>query len=69
MMAEQLKKNEDRKRSSMIMTLANERPFSFENRTLNRKTKQEREEFVFKANPIPWHCTVDLLAKQKEKEI
>lgn len=42
MMIEQQKKNEDRKRSSMIMTLANERPFSFENRKITKKTKQER---------------------------
>jgi len=26
----------------MIMTLANERPFSFDNRKVTRKTKQER---------------------------
>ena len=64
-MTEQHKKNEDRKRSSMIMTLANEKPFSFESRKTNKKTKQERENFVFKAKPIPWYCSVDLLAKKK----
>ena len=42
MIADQEKKNEERKRSSIIMTLANERPFSFENRKVNKKTKQER---------------------------
>jgi hypothetical protein len=39
-MTEQQKKNEDRKKSSMIMTLANERPFSFENRKVQKKTKE-----------------------------
>lgn len=53
----------------MIMTLANEQPFSFLNRKTNKKTKQEREQFIFKAKPIPWYCSVDLLEKKKEAEI
>jgi hypothetical protein len=24
---------------------------------------------VFKAKPIPWYCSVDLLARKKEEEI
>lgn len=51
------------------MTLANEKPFSFENRKTNKKTKEEREDFVFKAKPIPWFCSVDLLKKKQEEEI
>lgn len=51
------------------MTLANERPFSFENRKVQKKTQREREEFTFKAKPIPWYCSVDLLKRKKEEEI
>lgn len=51
------------------MTLANEKPFSFQNRKTNKKTKEEREEFTFKAKPIPWFCSVDLLKKKEEAEI
>ena len=49
----------------MIKTLANEKPFSFYNRKNNKKTKEEREKFVFKAKPLPWHCTVNLLNQKK----
>ena len=63
---DQLKKNEERKRCSMIMTLANEKPFGFETRKVNKKTKQEREEFIFHAKPIPWYCSVELLNRKKE---
>ena len=69
MMEDQRKKNEERKKCSMIMTLANEKPFSFLNRKTNKKTKEEREHFTFKAKPIPWFCSVDLLKKKEEAEI
>ena len=68
-MTEQQKKNEDRKKSSMIMTLANEPPFSFENRKVQKKTKEQRQEFIFQAKPIPWFCSVDLLNRKKQEEI
>lgn len=51
------------------MTLANERPFSFLDRKVNKKNKQQREQYIFKAKPIPWYCSVDLLEKKKEAEI
>jgi hypothetical protein len=53
----------------MIMALASEQPFKFMSRKANKKTKQEREKFVFKAKPIPWFCAVELLDKKKEGEI
>jgi hypothetical protein len=69
MQDEQRRKNEERKKCSMIMTLANERPFSFEGRKANKKNREEREEFVFRAKPIPWFCSVDLLRKKQEEEV
>ena len=66
---DQKKKNDERKRCSMIMTLANEQPFSFEKRKANKKTKAEREKFIFTAKPIPWYCSVELLNRKKEEEI
>lgn len=42
MLEENQKKIEERKKSCMIMTLANEQPFSFLNRKTNKKNKQER---------------------------
>lgn len=54
------------------MTLANERPFSFQNRDnqkARKKTHQEREEFIFKAKPVPWYCSVELLKKQNEEDL
>ena len=55
---EDRKKIEERKKNSMIMTLASEKPFSFLNRQTKKKTKEQREEFIFKAKPIPWFCSV-----------
>ena len=40
MLEEDQKRIEERKKNSMIMTLAAERPFSFENRKVQKKTKR-----------------------------
>ena len=65
MLEDDTKKIEERKKSNMIITLANQQPFSFLDRKTNKKTKEEREQFAFKAKPIPWYCSVDLLEKKK----
>lgn len=52
-----------------MITLATEKPFSFQKRDkekARKKTHQERQEFVFKAKPVPWFCSVDLLKKHNE---
>lgn len=48
----------------MLLTLVNEKPFSFYDRKAPKKTKDERKQFQFKANPIPWYCSVNLLKKK-----
>ena len=42
MLKEDEKRYQERRKNTMIMTLAAERPFSFENRKVQKKTKQER---------------------------
>lgn len=61
-----MKEQEDRRRevhkASLELTKNREKPFSFYYRDLGKrkKTENESEMFVFKANPIPWECTVPL---------
>lgn len=40
MIEENIRKTEDRKKCSMLLTLANEQPFSFYNRKAQKKTKE-----------------------------
>jgi len=61
-----MKEQEERRRevhkASLELTKSREKPFSFYYRDLGKrkKTEYESEMYVFKANPIPWECTVPL---------
>ena len=58
----------------MLVTLANENPFSFDTEKYkteakikaHKRNKNERDKYIFKANPIPWYCSVNILQKNKE---
>lgn len=43
MLEDDRKRIDERKKNNMIITLANEQPFSFLNRKTNKKTREERE--------------------------
>jgi hypothetical protein len=61
-----MKEQEDRRKAvhkaSLEITKSREKPFSFYYRDLGKGKKRENdtEMYVFKANPIPWECTVPL---------
>ena len=57
--------------NSVKMTMDKMKPFSFDNREKNKIkniVKIEEEKTFFKANPIPWYCSVKLMSKKKEEE-
>ena len=66
----------DVKKHSKAMTLQNEMPFSFyfrdkekkQNEEIRRKTKYEREKFVFKAAPVPWFSSLKIMIDPETKE-
>lgn len=70
---EQELRREEVKKNSKLLTKQREKPFSFYERDLKqkkirKKNKFEREKFKFKANPVPWYCSIPLLKKMNEEE-
>jgi len=70
---EQEKRREEIKKNSRIITMQREKPFSFylrekENKEIRKKNRFERKEFQFKANPVPWSCTIKLFQRMNEEE-
>ena len=70
---EQEKRREEIKKNSRIITMQREKPFSFylrekENKDIRKKNRFERKEFEFKANPVPWFCSIKLFQRMNEEE-
>lgn len=70
---EQELKREEIKKNSKIITMQREKPFSFYQRDIDkqgvrRKNKFERKKFIFKANSVPWFCSVKLFEMMNEKD-
>lgn len=59
--------------NSIAITISREKPFSFYKRDLEKlkakkKNRWEREEYVFKANKVPWFCSVKMLDRINNEE-
>ncbi|KAL4467669.1 hypothetical protein ABPG74_013004 [Tetrahymena malaccensis] len=76
-MHEQEKRRQEVRKNSVAITIQREKPFRFYLRDKNpetslkrskRKTWEERESFVFKANKVPWFCSINLLEKINRDE-
>lgn len=68
---EQEIRREEVKKNSKIITMQREKPFSFYNRDtqkIRKKNLYERKQFQFKANPVPWFCSIKLLERMNEEE-
>lgn len=70
---EQEARREEIKKNSRIITMQREKPFSFYARDIaqqeiRRKNKMERKKFQFKANAVPWFCSVKLFDIMNEEE-
>ena len=70
---EQEARREEIKKNSRIITMQREKPFSFyardiEKQEIRRKNKMERKKFQFKANAVPWFCSVKLFDIMNEEE-
>ncbi|KRX08415.1 hypothetical protein PPERSA_12896 [Pseudocohnilembus persalinus] len=73
LMHNQEKRRADVRANSIAITISREKPFSFYQRDIEKmkakkKNKWEREQFVFKANKVPWFCNVDLLDRINNEE-
>ncbi|EAR83067.2 EF hand protein (macronuclear) [Tetrahymena thermophila SB210] len=76
-MHEQEKRRQEVRKNSVAITIQREKPFKFYIRDKNpetslkrskRKTQEERDSFVFKANKVPWFCSINLLEKINRDE-
>jgi len=70
---EQEARREEIKKNSRIITMQREKPFSLYGRDLKKqnirkKNHFERKEFQFKANPVPWFCSIKLFDIINEEE-
>lgn len=65
-MEEQEQRRKEVKENSVAITLSRQMPFSFyekDKKKSKKKDQEERNEFIFKANKVPWICKVPLLEK------
>lgn len=68
---EQERRREEVKKNSLALTRANEKPFAFYERdkTKEKKFKEDWElkQHKFKANEVPWFCSVELYEQEMQK--
>lgn len=70
---EQEARRKEIKKNSRIITMQREKPFSFyardiKKQQIRRKNRLERKKFQFKANAVPWFCSVKLFDIMNEEE-